>query len=100
MVIVRMETPEDKAPRFPLRENAGTILTHTIRFRRPETPYSVSKMTAPNEREAMTQMHRLEALGYSIIDVIPPITGLKGITEAAHDDLKGVDTTTPQPHSA
>jgi hypothetical protein len=42
----------------------------TIRYRRPETPWSVGKMTVPDGEEATEiQKARLEALGYSVIDV-------------------------------
>jgi len=101
MAIVRMETPEDKAPRFPSKENEGTTLTHTVHFRRPDTPYSLSKMTAPNEWEATTQIHRLEAPGCTVVDVIPPITGgLTQTTQNARDDFSGADTTARGMHSA
>lgn len=49
------------------------IVSHTIRFRRPETPYSLSKMTASNQEETMVQIQRLKMLGYTIIEVVPPL---------------------------
>lgn len=49
-------------------------MTYTIRYRRPEVPWSVVNMTIPDDAEAvLLQQVRLEALGYSIIDVTPPI---------------------------
>lgn len=51
-------------------------MTYTIRYRRPDAPWSVVNMTIPNNAEAavLLQQTRLETLGYSIIDVTPPIS--------------------------
>ena len=68
-----METPKSNAIRFPSVERAGITVAHTIHFRRPETPYSLAKMTTWNEQEAATQIQRLKALGYEIVEVIPPL---------------------------
>jgi len=43
----------------------------TIRYRRPEAPWSVVKMVVPHADAATAQIDRLKALGYSIIDVEP-----------------------------
>jgi hypothetical protein len=49
-------------------------MTYTIRYRRPGAPWSVVNMTIPDDAEALLfQQTRLETLGYSIIDVTPPI---------------------------
>ena len=49
-------------------------MTYTIRYRRPDAPWSVVNMTIPDDAEALLfQQTRLETLGYSIIDVTPPI---------------------------
>jgi hypothetical protein len=47
--------------------------THRIRFRRPETPWSLSQMTAESDEKAVIQVDRLIALGYAIADVSPPL---------------------------
>jgi|KBSMisStandDraft_5_1062788.scaffolds.fasta_scaffold1143100_1 hypothetical protein len=51
-------------------------MTYTIRYRRPDAPWSVVNMTIPDNGEAavLLQQTRLETLGYSIIDVTPPIS--------------------------
>jgi hypothetical protein len=57
-------------------KGSSIMSSFTIRYRRPEVPWSVVKMTVPNGEEATEiQRARLEALGYSVIDVtssIPP----------------------------
>ena len=70
-----METPKSRAANFQLAGEAGASVTHTIHFRRPETPYSLSKMTVLNTQDASSQIHRLKALGYAIIEVVPPLEG-------------------------
>ena len=46
---------------------------HKIRYRRPETPWSLSQMTTPDAKEAAIQVDRLVALGYRVADVTPPL---------------------------
>ena len=46
---------------------------HAIRYRRPETPYSLSRMTTQSAAEAAHQVDRLRALGYAVQDVTPPL---------------------------
>lgn len=46
---------------------------HCIRFRRPETPWSLSRMTTESAEQAAIQVQRLSALGYTIINVTPPL---------------------------
>lgn len=46
---------------------------HNIRYRRPETPWSLSRSSAPNAERAAIQVARLIALGYSVVEVIPPL---------------------------
>jgi len=47
---------------------------HAIRYRRPETPHSLSRMTTQSAAEAAHQVDRLIALGYVVQDVTPPLT--------------------------
>jgi hypothetical protein len=70
-----METPKNRTGRVPLTEGPGATASHRIHFRRPETPYSLSKMTASSQHEALLQIRRLKALGYTITEVIPPLEG-------------------------
>jgi hypothetical protein len=52
--------PEDSATSF------------TIRYRRPDLPGCLARVTVPNGEDATrVQKARLEALGYSVMDVIP-----------------------------
>ncbi|MEJ0040944.1 MAG: hypothetical protein WDM81_01355 [Rhizomicrobium sp.] len=46
---------------------------HKIRYRRPETPWSLSQMTTQNAVDAAIQIKRLLALGYAVADVTPPL---------------------------
>ncbi|MEI9990835.1 MAG: hypothetical protein WDM86_12420 [Rhizomicrobium sp.] len=46
---------------------------HRIRYRRPETPWSLSQMTTQNAVDAAAQIKRLQALGYTVADVVPPL---------------------------
>ena len=48
-------------------------MSHVIRFQRPETPYGVSTVRVPPEANAAQQLRRLEALGYTIVEVSPPL---------------------------
>ncbi len=49
-------------------------MTYTIRYRRPDAPWSVVVMVVPSGvDEAITQMNRLRTLGYSIVDVSPTL---------------------------
>jgi hypothetical protein len=50
-------------------ERAAIAKSLTIRYRRPEAPWSMVKMTVPSGEEAQIQTARLEALGYSVMDV-------------------------------
>jgi len=56
-----------------LRQAAGLPITEsfTIRYRRPEAPWSVVRTVVPGAEATKTQVDRLKALGYSIIDVEP-----------------------------
>ena len=49
------------------------MTVHRIRYRRPETPWSLSSMTTQTAEDAATQVQRLMALGYSVSDVTPPL---------------------------
>jgi hypothetical protein len=66
-------------PKFEVQRGAAKDSlpdsAHIIRYRRPEAPWSVVHMTVPNGADATkVQTMRLEALGYSIIDVTPPFS--------------------------
>jgi hypothetical protein len=50
-------------------------MSHTIRFRRPEQPYGTSKMCVPPEADASAHIRNLVRLGYTILEVSPPIAG-------------------------
>jgi hypothetical protein len=45
------------------------VSVHRIRYRRPETPWSLSQMTTPDAKEASIHVDRLVALGYQVVDV-------------------------------
>jgi hypothetical protein len=49
------------------------VSLHRIRYRRPETPWSLSHMTTQNAVDAAIQIKRLLALGYAVADVTPPL---------------------------
>ena len=49
------------------------MTVHRIRYRRPETPWSLSSMTTQTAEDAATQVQRLVALGYSVSEVTPPL---------------------------
>jgi hypothetical protein len=49
------------------------MTVHAIFYRRPETPWSLSRMTAQTAEEATHQVGRLIALGYQVKDVTPPL---------------------------
>ena len=68
-----MESPKNKTGLLPSVEGSGTTVGHTIRYRRPETPYSLSKMTTSNEQGALAQIQRLKSLGYTVVEVVPPL---------------------------
>lgn len=46
--------------------------TH-ISFTRPETRDTITRMSVPDTINPMKQIHRLRALGYSIVNVNPPL---------------------------
>lgn len=50
-------------------------MTHIISFRRPELFYVLSKMTVPPGADVLVQIHHLEDLGYTIVEVSPPLDG-------------------------
>ena len=50
------------------------MTTYTIRYRRPDAPWSVVTMIVPSGAEdTMIQKQRLKRLGYSIVDIWPPL---------------------------
>ena len=51
------------------------FVTHTIRFRRPETTCSIARMFVSGEASAKAYVRHLERLGYTIIDVVPSFAG-------------------------
>lgn len=48
-------------------------MIHTIRFRRPETAHSITKMVVQSDSSAVAQIRHLEHLGYTIMDVSPAL---------------------------
>jgi hypothetical protein len=54
---------------------AEVDMAHTIQFRRPETKWSVSRMSAPTESSTVAQIRNLERLGYTILDISPALVG-------------------------
>jgi hypothetical protein len=48
-------------------------VTYTIRYQRAETPYGVTISCVPPEANAAKQVRRLQALGYTILEVTPPL---------------------------
>jgi hypothetical protein len=48
-------------------------VAHTIRFRRPELPYVLSRMSVPLKADVTAQIRHLESLGYTIVDGPPPL---------------------------
>jgi hypothetical protein len=44
---------------------------NVIEFRRPEMPYSVSRLFVSNDVNAETHVRHLKFLGYTIFDVVP-----------------------------
>lgn len=53
----------------------------TIRYRRPETPWSLSRSTTPDAARAVLQIARLVALGYEVVDVTPPLVAPQPVAE-------------------
>jgi hypothetical protein len=75
VVLATMETRTRKTLGHSLAEATGKIEVHTIHYRRPDAFHSLVKMTTLNEQEAEAQVKRLRALGYTVVDVKPPIAG-------------------------
>lgn len=48
-------------------------MTHVISFRRPELAHSLARMTVPSQEDPLIHIHRLENLGYKIVDISPPL---------------------------
>ena len=55
--------------------STATGVTHTISFRRPELRHVLSAMSVPPGTDVAAQIHRLQGLGYQIVDVSPPLEG-------------------------
>jgi len=64
------DDPTSSCP-VPSRTRCAITESFTIRYRRPQAPWSVVKMVVPGAGAATAQIDRLKALGYSIIDVEP-----------------------------
>ncbi len=52
-----------------------TRVAHTISFRRPELRHVLSIMSVPPQADVAVQIHRLQSLGYQIVDVSPQLEG-------------------------
>jgi hypothetical protein len=50
------------------------MTSHAIHYRRPETPWSLSRITTQSAMQAVQQVERLIALGYKVTDVTPPLS--------------------------
>jgi hypothetical protein len=48
-------------------------LNHIVQFKRPETPNAVSRIFVAAECSSLGHIRHLEALGYTIIDISPPL---------------------------
>lgn len=49
-------------------------MRHTILFHHPETPEFIRSLLIPPEASAATHVRNLEALGYTVLEVSPPLT--------------------------
>jgi hypothetical protein len=49
------------------------FVNHTIRYQSPEKPSSISNLFAIDEASALAKLHHLEGLGYTIVEVSPPL---------------------------
>jgi len=56
-------------------QSTETRVTHTISFRRPELRHVLSTMSVPPEADVAAQIHRLQGLGYQIVEVSPQLEG-------------------------
>lgn len=59
---------------------------YNIRFTRPETRATVSRLYIPSDDQAQIQIRRLQSLGYTIVEIDPPIRGHDG------DDVRGLSS--------
>jgi hypothetical protein len=59
----------------------SAMAKHSIFYRRPESPGSLARQTTPTTEEAITQVERLAALGYLVVDVEPKIPVESGVTQ-------------------
>ena len=58
---------------FPILRTPVVLITQsiTIRYRRPDAPWSVGRMVVPGGSEAAAvHIERLKALGYAIVDAV------------------------------
>lgn len=46
---------------------------HAVRYTRPETRTTVTRIFVPTDEETPKQIRRLERLGYTIVDIVPPL---------------------------
>lgn len=46
---------------------------HSVRYTRPETRATVARIFVPTVEETSKQIRRLETLGYTIVDIVPPL---------------------------
>jgi hypothetical protein len=60
-------------------------VSDTIRFRRPETPYGISRMFVPTGTDTGAQVRLLEKLGYMIVDVSPTVAEPKQRLPQRHE---------------
>ncbi|MDR3499786.1 MAG: hypothetical protein P4L72_11245 [Parvibaculum sp.] len=58
-------------------------MSHTIRYRRPETRESVGRIFVPSGIDAAKQVRRLQGLGYTILEVLPAPSDIAPIARAS-----------------
>lgn len=52
---------------------------HSVRYTRPETLSTIARIFVPTDEETPKQIRRLRALGYTIVDITPPLSEQKTI---------------------
>jgi hypothetical protein len=51
-------------------------MSQIVRFCRPEAPESVCSMFVEGDNSAAPHIRRMESLGYTVVDILPPAAGL------------------------
>ncbi len=79
---VTSETPGLSPPCPPLSGSFALIweaphLGHNVRYTRPETRTTIARIFVPTDEEMPRQIRRLKMLGYTIVDIDPPLRDLR-----------------------